>query len=93
MFSDEDSYDDADLIDTSYDDIDMNIDQDEDEGKNCIILNQDNIRQRQQEDITEVSTLLSVSRASACILLLHYKWSVTGVNESWFSDEEKVRMT
>ncbi|PIA53346.1 hypothetical protein AQUCO_00900134v1 [Aquilegia coerulea] len=90
-------YDDDMIDDTTYDDDDDDIETERDingiEDKNCIILNQDYIRQLQEEDITEVSTLLSVSRASACILLLHNKWSVTAVNESWFADEEKVRMT
>lgn len=34
------------------------------------------IRQRQEEDISKVSGVLSISRDAACILLRHYKWSV-----------------
>ncbi|XP_022873122.1 probable E3 ubiquitin-protein ligase ARI8 isoform X2 [Olea europaea var. sylvestris] len=59
--------------------------------KNCTILKDEDIRQRQEEDITRISTVLSVSRDAACILLRRFKWSVNDVHEEWFADEERVR--
>ncbi|XP_042003930.1 probable E3 ubiquitin-protein ligase ARI8 isoform X1 [Salvia splendens] len=61
--------------------------------QNFIILNEDDIRQRQEESITQISTVLSISRVAASILLRHYNWSVSKVNDEWFADEEKVRKT
>ncbi|CAA3023341.1 probable E3 ubiquitin- ligase ARI8 [Olea europaea subsp. europaea] len=59
--------------------------------KNYTILTDEDIRQRQEEDITRISTVLSISRDAACILLRRYKWSVNDVHEEWFADEERVR--
>ncbi|MCL7036454.1 hypothetical protein MKW94_010207, partial [Papaver nudicaule] len=55
------------------------------------ILNEDDIRQRQEEDITRISTVLSIPRVSASILLRHYNWDVSKVHDAWFADEERVR--
>ncbi|XP_077212008.1 putative E3 ubiquitin-protein ligase ARI8 isoform X2 [Tasmannia lanceolata] len=57
------------------------------------ILSEADIRQRQEEDITMVSTVLSISRVSASILLRHYHWNVSTVHDEWFVNEEKVRKT
>ncbi|XP_051139997.1 probable E3 ubiquitin-protein ligase ARI8 isoform X2 [Andrographis paniculata] len=59
--------------------------------QNYIILSECDIQQCQDECITKISTILSVSRVAAGILLHHYKWSVSKVNDEWFADEEKVR--
>ncbi|CAI9761651.1 unnamed protein product [Fraxinus pennsylvanica] len=59
--------------------------------KNYTVLTDEDIRQRQEEDITRISTVLLISRDAACILLRRYKWSVNDVHEEWFSDEERVR--
>ncbi|KAG6477854.1 hypothetical protein ZIOFF_061286 [Zingiber officinale] len=59
--------------------------------QNYTILSEADIRLRQEEDISRVSTVLSISRSAACILLRHYQWSVSRVNEEWFADEEHVR--
>ncbi|KAL8487403.1 hypothetical protein ACS0TY_023454 [Phlomoides rotata] len=59
--------------------------------KNYTILKDQDIHQRQAEDITKISTVLSISRESACILLRRYNWSVNDVHEKWFADEEGVR--
>ncbi|XP_042483105.1 probable E3 ubiquitin-protein ligase ARI7 isoform X2 [Macadamia integrifolia] len=59
--------------------------------QNYTILSEADIRQRQDEDITMISTVLSISRISASILLRHYNWSVSKVHDVWFVDEEKVR--
>ncbi|EXB68667.1 putative E3 ubiquitin-protein ligase ARI7 [Morus notabilis] len=58
---------------------------------NYIILKDSDIEQRQEDDITSVSTVLSISRDTACILLRHCNWSVSKVHEAWFADEERVR--
>ncbi|KAK6136234.1 hypothetical protein DH2020_030023 [Rehmannia glutinosa] len=61
--------------------------------QNYTILDEDDIRQCQEESITKISTVLSISRVAAGILLRHYNWSVSKVNDEWFADEEKVRKT
>ncbi|KAL5703024.1 RBR-type E3 ubiquitin transferase [Ranunculus cassubicifolius] len=61
--------------------------------QNFIILNEDDVRQRQEDDITRISTVLSISRVYASILLRHYNWNVSNVHDAWFADEEKVRKT
>ncbi|XP_057460267.1 probable E3 ubiquitin-protein ligase ARI7 [Actinidia eriantha] len=61
--------------------------------KNYVVLKEADIRQRQEDDITTVSTVLSIPRADACILLRHYHWSVSNVHEAWFADEDRVRKT
>ncbi|KAB1203439.1 putative E3 ubiquitin-protein ligase ARI8 [Morella rubra] len=38
-----------------------------------------------------VSTVLSISKVAAGILLRYYNWSVSKVHDEWFADEEKVR--
>eukprot|EP00252_Welwitschia_mirabilis_P004875 TRINITY_DN1520_c0_g3_i1.p1 TRINITY_DN1520_c0_g3~~TRINITY_DN1520_c0_g3_i1.p1 ORF type:complete len:546 (+),score=119.79 TRINITY_DN1520_c0_g3_i1:530-2167(+) len=58
---------------------------------NYTILSEEDILQRQEEAITTVASVLSISRVEAGILLRHYKWSVNKVNDEWFLDEEKVR--
>ncbi|KAJ4956438.1 hypothetical protein NE237_013221 [Protea cynaroides] len=58
---------------------------------NYTILSEADIHQRQSEDITLISTVLSISRISASILLRHYNWSVSKVHDVWFADEDKVR--
>ncbi|KAH7847409.1 hypothetical protein Vadar_025751 [Vaccinium darrowii] len=58
---------------------------------NYIALQGSDIRQRQEDDITRVSTVLSISGVAASILLRQYHWSVSAVNEAWFADEEGVR--
>ncbi|KAL0368663.1 UNVERIFIED_CONTAM: putative E3 ubiquitin-protein ligase ARI8 [Sesamum calycinum] len=59
--------------------------------KNYTILKEEDIQQRQEEDITKISTVLSIPREAACILLRRYNWSVNNVHEEWFADEERVR--
>ncbi|KAL0452078.1 UNVERIFIED_CONTAM: putative E3 ubiquitin-protein ligase ARI8 [Sesamum latifolium] len=55
------------------------------------ILTEEAIKQLQENDISEVSSVLSVSRALACTLLSRYNWDVSSVFDKWFADEEKVR--
>ncbi|KAH7685045.1 E3 ubiquitin ligase RBR family protein [Dioscorea alata] len=59
--------------------------------KNYTILNEGSIRQCQEDDITSVSTVLSIPRVASCILLRHYNWSVNKVHDEWFADEENAR--
>ncbi|XP_061367273.1 probable E3 ubiquitin-protein ligase ARI7 isoform X2 [Gastrolobium bilobum] len=58
---------------------------------NFTILRESDIRQRQEDDITRVATVLSIPRVSASILLRHYNWSVSKVHDAWFADEDQVR--
>lgn len=91
--------DDADDADDDDDDGYGFSDNDSDHGsvnrqqKNYTILTEEDIRERQEDDITRVSSVLSISRDSACMLLRHYNWNVDNVHEAWFADEEKVRKT
>jgi hypothetical protein len=41
-----------------------------------VILTEKDIHERQEEGITRVSSVFSIPRESACILLRQYKWSV-----------------
>ncbi|KAL2249421.1 UNVERIFIED_CONTAM: putative E3 ubiquitin-protein ligase ARI8 [Sesamum indicum] len=59
--------------------------------KNYTILKEEDIRQRQEEDITRISNVLSISKEAAGLLLRRYNWSVNDVHEEWFADEERVR--
>ncbi|KAF5196048.1 RING/U-box superfamily protein [Thalictrum thalictroides] len=76
--SDDYSAEDDELVDTTW---------------NCTVWSEDDIRRRQEKDITEICNGLLVSRVSATILLYHYKWNVTKVLDDWFANEENVRMT
>ncbi|KAJ9169235.1 hypothetical protein P3X46_017447 [Hevea brasiliensis] len=77
-FIDNDSDDSDDLISHRYQ-------------QNYTILGEADICQRQEDDIMRVSTVLSISKVSASILLRYYNWSVSKVHDEWFADEEKVR--
>lgn len=55
------------------------------------VLKEADIKRRQEDDITRVSTVLSISKFDASILLRHYNWSVSKVHDEWFADEEAVR--
>ncbi|XP_021734337.1 probable E3 ubiquitin-protein ligase ARI8 isoform X2 [Chenopodium quinoa] len=61
--------------------------------QNYTILSEADIRQWQENDILKISTVLSISKVEAGILLRHYNWSVSKVHDEWFADEEKVRNT
>jgi ariadne-1 len=55
------------------------------------VLKEPIIRQRQEKEITEVSTVLAISKAAATVLLLHYNWRACEVQDAWFADEDRVR--
>ncbi|XP_016498478.2 putative E3 ubiquitin-protein ligase ARI7 [Nicotiana tabacum] len=59
--------------------------------KNYVVLSDDDIRHLMDDDISKVSSVLSVSKTEASILLRRYSWSVNKVHEEWFADESKVR--
>ncbi|KAK6915781.1 Ariadne domain [Dillenia turbinata] len=87
---------DSDDADADFEFIDNDSDDSQDTAlhryqQNYTILNEEDIRQRQEEDITRIATVLSISRVSASILLRYYNWSVSKVHDEWFADEEKVR--
>ncbi|XP_044499740.1 probable E3 ubiquitin-protein ligase ARI8 [Mangifera indica] len=89
-----DSDDDADVADYEF----MHNDSDDSDDHifhrhqlNYTILSESDIRRRQEEDITKISTVLSISKVSARVLLRFYNWSVSKVHDEWFADEEKVR--
>ncbi|RCV32093.1 hypothetical protein SETIT_6G230200v2 [Setaria italica] len=57
------------------------------------VLREEDISERQEEDISKVSSVLSIAREEACVLLHHYKWNISKLSDEWFADEEKVRHT
>lgn len=59
--------------------------------ENYAILSAVDIQRRQEEDISQVSAVLSISRVASCILLHHYNWSISKVQDEWFADEPNVR--
>ncbi|KAK9919207.1 hypothetical protein M0R45_027817 [Rubus argutus] len=59
--------------------------------QNYTVLTEVDICQHQEEDITRISTVLSIPKVAASILLRYYNWSVSKVHDEWFADEEKVR--
>ncbi|KAJ6792963.1 putative E3 ubiquitin-protein ligase ARI8 isoform X1 [Iris pallida] len=82
--------------DGDYDFVDNDSDDSEDitshrHQQNYSILRDVDVRQRQEGDINRVSTVLSIPRDAACILLRHFNWSVSKVHDEWFADEGKVR--
>ncbi|XP_059437764.1 probable E3 ubiquitin-protein ligase ARI8 [Corylus avellana] len=86
--------DDADVAD--YEFIDNDSDDSDDiashrHQQNYTILNEADIHQRQEDDIMRISTVLSISKVAASMLLRYYNWSVSKVHDEWFADEEKVR--
>ncbi|KAK3229120.1 hypothetical protein Dsin_001001 [Dipteronia sinensis] len=88
---DSDGADDAD----DYEFIDNDTDDSDDlashRQQNFSILSEADIRQRQEEDIIRISSVLSISKVSATVLLRFYNWSVSKVHDEWFADEENVR--
>lgn len=58
---------------------------------NFAILKESDIRERQEDDISSVAAVLSIPPVAASILLRHYNWNVSNVNDAWFADEDRVR--
>ncbi|GJS27496.1 probable E3 ubiquitin-protein ligase ARI8 [Tanacetum coccineum] len=59
--------------------------------KSYVILKEDKLIEGQKDEIKKVTSVLSISKDEACMLLLKYNWCVTNVHEAWFGDEVKVR--
>ncbi|KAF3446257.1 hypothetical protein FNV43_RR11436 [Rhamnella rubrinervis] len=63
-----------------------------DNAESCYtIMNEADIRQRQEDDIERVSAALSMSKASAIVLLRHFNWNSSKLFDMWFDDEDGVR--
>ncbi|KAI3470574.1 hypothetical protein Pfo_027237 [Paulownia fortunei] len=58
--------------------------------KHYTILKEEDIRQLQDNDISTVSNVLSISRGVACTLLCRNNWSLSSVYDDWFADEERA---
>ncbi|XP_074316753.1 putative E3 ubiquitin-protein ligase ARI5 [Silene latifolia] len=59
--------------------------------KTYTVLPESEIRNRQEEGISHVSSTLFISHAAASRLLYYYKWDVSRLLDNWFADESKVR--
>ncbi|XP_074316181.1 putative E3 ubiquitin-protein ligase ARI10 [Silene latifolia] len=59
--------------------------------KRYTILNDVEIKRRQDEEISYVSSVLSLSTSEAILLLCHYNWSTSQLNDDWFANEQQVR--
>lgn len=59
--------------------------------KDYTVLREESMKQLQEDDISKVSSVLSVSRGIACTLLLHKSWKLSSVFEDWFADEDGLR--
>ncbi|XP_059628610.1 probable E3 ubiquitin-protein ligase ARI8 [Cornus florida] len=99
---DDDFYSGETALYSDDDEADYDFDNDSDGSDNIIslrsqqnynVLSEADIRQRQEENIMEISAVLSVSTVAASILLRHYNWNVSKVHDEWFADEERVRRT
>ncbi|XVF57754.1 hypothetical protein PTKIN_Ptkin07bG0007600 [Pterospermum kingtungense] len=55
------------------------------------VLKESDIRQCIEDNIAKVSDFLSISKAEASTLLLHYNWNVHKVHDAWFADEQQAR--
>ncbi|XP_023748684.1 probable E3 ubiquitin-protein ligase ARI8 [Lactuca sativa] len=89
MYSDDDDDAGYEFLDNASDDSDdVSVSRQQ---KNYTILKEDDIRQRQEDDITRISSVLSISRDSACMLLRRFNWNVSNVHEAWFANEDAVR--
>ncbi|XP_011091502.1 probable E3 ubiquitin-protein ligase ARI7 [Sesamum indicum] len=53
------------------------------------ILREEDVKKRAENDIAQVSTLLSVSRGLACHLLCRNNWCLNAVYDQWFADAER----
>ncbi|XP_074280140.1 putative E3 ubiquitin-protein ligase ARI5 [Silene latifolia] len=56
-----------------------------------IVLNVSDIQHCQSEQISHVSSVLSVTKYEASVLLCHYKWNTSRFVDHWFHNEESVR--
>ncbi|XP_055815357.1 probable E3 ubiquitin-protein ligase ARI8 [Solanum dulcamara] len=59
--------------------------------KNYKILKDSDIRQLVKEDISKISTILSIPEDVSLALLRRYNWKIDRANEEWFANEQEVR--
>ncbi|PRQ22802.1 putative aminoacyltransferase, E1 ubiquitin-activating enzyme [Rosa chinensis] len=81
------NYDDDLLVDDKVDDFGQSRSPQE----NYIVLEEEEIAKLQDNYIAEVSTVLSISKFDACLLLPHFHWRVDELKDEWFANEDKVR--
>ncbi|KAK9806726.1 hypothetical protein WJX72_000715 [[Myrmecia] bisecta] len=55
------------------------------------VFTEDQLRERIQEALDAVTSVLSISEAEAVRVLRHCRWDVNRVNEEWFSDTAALR--
>ncbi|KAF2565737.1 hypothetical protein F2Q68_00024711 [Brassica cretica] len=58
-----------------------------------VVLKEEDICEHQKADVEQVSTVLLINQVEAIILLLHYQWGSSKVEDEWFTDEDRVRKT
>ncbi|GFQ06821.1 probable E3 ubiquitin-protein ligase ari7 [Phtheirospermum japonicum] len=61
-------------------------------GGHCKILRKEEIKKLQERDISDVSSVLSVSRSVACTLLCQNRWNIRSVYDRWFSDDHEIKL-
>ncbi|PRQ32288.1 putative aminoacyltransferase, E1 ubiquitin-activating enzyme [Rosa chinensis] len=78
-----------------YDEYDYDMEDDDElsqPSKNSFkVLNESDLKEHQEDDITSVAAVLSLSRAASTLVLLHHNWNLDSVKEAWFDNEDKVR--
>lgn len=93
-------YDDDELDEAVYSEEEVDYQDDEDDNyypdseskrEKQRVLSEAELRKLMEDSIEEVSLVLSIPKDMASILLRYFRWSVTEVTDSWFSDEFKVR--
>ncbi|XVF82972.1 hypothetical protein PTKIN_Ptkin16aG0095300 [Pterospermum kingtungense] len=58
--------------------------------RNYRVLNEAEIRRLMEDSIAEASTVLSIPKDKASVLLRYFRWSVNEATDAWFSDDSKV---
>ncbi|KAF8108678.1 hypothetical protein N665_0104s0005 [Sinapis alba] len=82
-----------DAVDGDHGFAEDNMDKDSASQLSYVVLKEEDIHKHQRTVIEQVSTVLSISQVEAIVLLLHYQWCASKVEDEWFTDEDKVRKT
>uniref|UniRef100_A0A0D3H9Z4 RBR-type E3 ubiquitin transferase n=1 Tax=Oryza barthii TaxID=65489 RepID=A0A0D3H9Z4_9ORYZ len=94
-FGDSDDYgDDGDYMDDDGDDYGGQVVEETEAPameKTYVVLTEDDVRARQDEDIAKVCEVLSLSPGAAAVLLRLYRWRAVLLQEEWFLDERRIR--
>ncbi|KAM5564781.1 putative E3 ubiquitin-protein ligase ARI8 [Rosa sericea] len=91
MYDDtDDNYDDDGFSDCDDDD-DQSIEEESNDRQNYAVLKEEEIAKLQEDAITEVSAVLSISQSAACFVLTQFNWNVINLNDEWFADEDRIR--